>query len=223
MDIESIKRRIATERSLALASCTTVSTEQLKDVLQQAAADNRCLVSLTVMAEETGVRKRADIIVAAKVSTIDGVIQRKTGMYERAVNNQRDKEGLEEPFEASTPNYEWIDGGPFATMRDKLCVPMKAQGGGSVYYDEHGQPLDYETVKPHLLAKSSPKNQGTDNPVQWRAPYLKNIIAARVNGQHYVVHSQAGDAEFRGEQQKPEKSADAPVSPDQEALQPALA
>ncbi len=31
------------------------------------------------------------------------------------------------------------------------------------------------------------------------------------------------DAEFKGEPQKPEKSADGPVSPDQAALQPALA
>lgn len=190
----NMKAKIAEQRRKALSMCHVITQEELKARLAAAAANNRCIVSISLVAEKTGVKKSCPINVAAKVSTITGIIQRKAGMYERAVDKQRGQEGLEEPFEAGRPNYEWIGDGPFALQSGRLCLPMKAQGGGSVFYGEDGDVLDADSLKPHMLAKSPPKNQGTEEPVQWRAPYADNIIEARIDGESFVV-LQSDDAQ----------------------------
>lgn len=183
----SMKALIAEQRRKALSMCRVITQDELRQHLTAAAGRNRCIVSISLVAEKTGVKKSCPINVAAKVSTITGIIQKKAGMYERAVEKQRDNAGLEEPFEAGRPNYEWIGDGPFAMQSGRLCLPMKAEGGGSVFYGEDGAVLDADALKPHMLAKSPPKNQGVETPVQWRAPYADNIIEARIDGESFVV------------------------------------
>jgi len=180
------KDALAIQRRDALG-CPVITTKELEEHLKSAAGNNRTKVTLYVATEKTGVKKACPIPVGAKVSTLSGFIQKKAGMYERSVNNQRFKEGVEETFHADEPNYEWIEEGPLALQCGRLCVPMKVESGGSVYYGEDGTVLDFSTIQEWLTAKSEPKKQGLDKPSVWRAPYSDNVIEAQIDGQHFVV------------------------------------
>jgi hypothetical protein len=180
------KDALAIQRRDALG-CPVITTMELLEHIRHSARHGRRIITVHVVTESTGVKKKCPIAVGAKVSTITGFIQTKGGMYERAVNNEQAKEGFEPTFVADMPNYEWLAEGPFAKMKDRLCLPMKAQGGGSVFYGEDGNVLDASSLKEWMLAKSEPKNQGVDVPVVWRAPYVDNVIEAQIDGQHFVV------------------------------------
>lgn len=189
----NMKALIAEQRRKALSMCRVITQEELRQKLEAAANNNRCIVSISLVAEKTGVKKSCPINVAAKVSTVDGIIQKKAGMYDRSVNNQREKEGLEPTFESGEPNYDWIGEGPFAMMCGRLCLPMKRQGGGSAYYSERGTVINTEQLKEHFTARSKPTNQGTEKPTSWCAPYADNIIEARIDGESFVVLQEQGE------------------------------
>ena len=93
--MSDIKQKILNDRIHNAPETPRVSVIELQGLLLKAASNNHCIVSLSLVAEDTGIKKSCPIPVAAKVSAITGFIQRKPGMYERSVENQQFREGQE--------------------------------------------------------------------------------------------------------------------------------
>ena len=133
-----------------------------------------------------------------KRSKVSGMINVK---YENAVNNQREREGMERDFQSKGHKWgEGLKGLPFKvhTLKDgtkKLylqimvlrClgveVAINPETGEAVkmdakpiYFDnETGETVPYEKVKPFLPSKSKSKTQGTEKEIIWRTPELASL------------------------------------------------
>lgn len=183
----SLKQQIVERRITAMMTSSVVSFDKLRQMLLDAAEANRTKITVDIACEDTGVKKSCPFDVAGKVSRLSGFIQRKGGMYQRAVEKQREKEGHPEPsYEAEAPNYAWIDQGPFAEMKDRLCLPMKVESSQPLYYDSNGNVISDDLTE-WLKGKASPIKQELKKPVDWRAPYATNIIEAQINGEAVCV------------------------------------
>lgn len=117
--------------------------------------------------------------------------------YTNAVNNQLEREGKEANFEAQenwhTKKYDSFNG----------CVAMKMEGNqrqeylffrkldvqriGFMMNDKVATPEQSEIIKVFLPAKSAPKNQGTDKPIEVQTVKLQNIKLLSLEGEFYEV------------------------------------
>jgi len=120
--------------------------------------------------------------------------------YENAVNNQREREGLERDFESKKPQWGIsVNGLPFKvhTLKDGTkktyleIMVLKVLGveveidpetgetakiAKPVYFDkETGETVPYEDVKPFLPKKSKSNRQGTEKEIIWRTPELGSM------------------------------------------------
>lgn len=118
--------------------------------------------------------------------------------YENSVNRQRDREGIEEAFEAQPRQWGTrINGTPLVEHTNKdgvhrLYLETKIQKTlGHQYRDAEGNDLADEDVEEFLRAPSKPATQGTAKEVMVRDYGLDSIVEITLLGETYAIIREA--------------------------------
>ena len=195
----------------------TISIEQLEKLLSQhekgASYSGSTLLSLVYKVPESKSKTKDKEKVVTK--TVAVPVAMSGAEYEKKVNKFREKEGIEEPFKSEPPKgfqykhegnrmlMESIKKGEPALM---LYIDPSNKGKVKVLkYEETktGKELDKEQVKEHLTPsglrdmenpEQKPETQAQkDIPFEKRfrivRPYLKNIVAVKLQGKTYIVEN----------------------------------
>jgi hypothetical protein len=113
-------------------------------------------------------------------------------VYQNAVNKQREREGLEKDFVASSNWHEKVyDGVNGAILRhkehhDKKYLSGIVKNAEVVDYfvdGERATPEQVEIIKQFRQVSKAPQNQGIEQAVIFRAISLENIEEIRTNGE----------------------------------------
>jgi hypothetical protein len=95
--------------------------------------------------------------------------------YQREVNDQREQEGKDADFEASSRKWGVSLGNGILEKNDKIYVsyiPVKTIESS---YEFNGEAIEYSELKKFIPEKKSSGNQGIENEVQFRVISLENI------------------------------------------------
>ena len=129
-----------------------------------------------------------------KVRLVNGMVG---FSYTHGVERRLAKEG--KPKEDFTPGESWHMPVEFEGHLTPLCIHKEKREkiylrlmvnkglGEPLYFDEHGEELPKEQVKPYLPKKSSYDNQGLDNPLEFKVFELDNIVEISVENEKYKV------------------------------------
>ncbi len=161
----------------------SITQKQLIDGLYAIHDKQRAFVTVEVECSDNKISKKCpfhnDV---KKISTISGRIPIKSApgeTYERAVNRQRDREGIAEEFTALPANYEWFEGPLVKYKNDgELGLPLIVGSHSSVWRRAStGEELTPEEIAQWTLKKTykKPERQGLEKPVTWNVPKIKNI------------------------------------------------
>ena len=121
-----------------------------------------------------------------KVSRTNGMLN---WHYARAVNRQRDREGKETNFEAQPRKWGTrIQGTPLIEHKGNFYIEMKVENAIEYRYETlDGQPINKDDVKPHLYARSKPKNQEVENPIILKDYKVGSIASITMDGETRLI------------------------------------
>ncbi len=100
--------------------------------------------------------------------------------YQREVNDQREQEGKDADFEASSRKWGVSLGNGIVEKNDKIYVsyiPVKTVESS---YEFDGEAIEYSELKKFIPEKKSSGNQGVENEVQFRVIAIENIKSFKV-------------------------------------------
>lgn len=174
----------------------SINTNQLIDGLFAVHKTQQAFVTLTVRCSNNEISKRCPFHDDVdKISRISGRLVSKNdaaGTYERAVNRQLDREGKEPEFTALPASYEW-DKGPLVRYKNdgQLGIPILNPDTKRVWIrrstGEELTPEELQRWKLRSSTKPETTRQGTDDPVKWVVPKLKNVQAITAMGVEATV------------------------------------
>lgn len=111
--------------------------------------------------------------------------------YEASVNKQREREGIEETFEAKPRAWGTVmEGGKFVEHNGNYYLQLKVEnvGKGSVQYFNEGMPIDEEKLADWLPKKKEGSGrQEVENEVIIRDIKLSSIKSIKFGGEEYEV------------------------------------
>ena len=114
--------------------------------------------------------------------------------YESRVHNQLDREDkpheMYQKGEATMPlvfgeNNKIV--GFFNGEPVLACSPYDKSYPVVTYWSEDGFEVPESEIRDFIKEKAKPQNQGTDKPIFWMQPYLKNIVELTLDGTKYEV------------------------------------
>ena len=129
-----------------------------------------------------------------KVRRINGMV---SFDYQAGVERRLAKEGKSK--ENFSPGESWHKPVEHEGHLTPLCIHKEKREkiylrlmvnkglGEPLYFDEHGEELPKEQVKPYLPKKSSYDNQGLDNPLVFTTFDLDNVVEISVENEKYKV------------------------------------
>lgn len=100
--------------------------------------------------------------------------------YQREVNDQRNEEGKDADFEASSRKWGVSLGNGILEKNGKIYVsyiPVKTIESS---YEFNGEAIEYSELKKFIPEKKSSGNQGIENQVQFRVIAIENIKSFKV-------------------------------------------
>ena len=109
-------------------------------------------------------------------------------VYENSVNNQRDRENVEERVEVQ--ERRWGQRIPKTTMVEhngSFYLEAKIVNVKETAYFNNGVEIDAEELKPFLYVRKQSKTQGDEKPVVLRDFKMSSIRELKLNGNHYMV------------------------------------
>jgi len=121
-----------------------------------------------------------------KMSEVRGIIN---FHYANAVNNQREREGVEEMFEAQPRVWgERIDKTPLVKHKGSFYIEMKVEDvKDSKFVDNDGNEVSRDKLKPFLYENKKPSTQGTEKIIFIRDYKVDSIKKIRMYGEEYVI------------------------------------
>lgn len=159
---------------------------ELRDLLLS--IDGATFVSFSSITDPSWARTKGNPYVGKvkKHSRVNGVIN---WVYENAVNRQRKREGLEADFEAHPRKWgQRLAGTPFVVHKGKVYLEVKVESCRKPeYFDQDGNPVDPELLKPWLRQSDDSGRQEVEKPVILRDYTLDNITSITCNGNVYEL------------------------------------
>lgn len=124
--------------------------------------------------------------VVSKVTIVNGML---CADYEKAVNRQRGKEGLDKDFEAKPRAWGVrIGDSPIITHNDRYYLEMKVQGAVTQYFYNGNEFADDEARElVRWLPPQRPSRQGVEKEVVIRTYDFDTIRDVRIGGEVYKL------------------------------------
>jgi len=120
-----------------------------------------------------------------KVARVNGMVNWR---YENAVNNQRAREGNQEPFAAEPRKWgQRIIGCPFVEYRGELYLEVKVERSIEYQYYVDGKPVDAAVIAPYLPKRQESGRQDVERPVVLRDYKLATIEQIAIGGKLFVI------------------------------------
>ena len=100
--------------------------------------------------------------------------------YQREVNDQREQEGKDADFEASSRKWGVSLGNGILEKNGKIYVSYIPVKTIESWYEFNGEAIEYSELKKFIPEKKSSGNQGVENQVQFRVIAIENIKSFKV-------------------------------------------
>jgi hypothetical protein len=119
-----------------------------------------------------------------KYSVLNGIVN---FHYQKAVNRQRSREGVEPDFESQPRAWgSRISGCPLVVHQDKLYLEIKVEHERAEYRRKDGSAVSHDNLKP-FIPERHPGRQGVEKVVVLRDVNLDNILSITYAGESYDV------------------------------------
>ena len=183
---------IKTVIAAAIGKGKPVSHKELVSVLTDMSGKGAKFVGLTTVTDPKllksspfhGVKKVSEVTVQVNYD------------YVNAVENQLTKENKDlDDYKQGTSWYDVVTDNkgkltPFAKHKTNGDLYLRCRHistTSSKYFDDNGNEIAEESLKPYLPKKSNASNQGTDTAIRAVTYKLDGIVAVRVDGNNYVT------------------------------------
>lgn len=158
-----------------------INHQQLIDLVRQTRGTTAVTIECLT---EVKLKKSAPFQVF-KNSIVNGMVGY---IYENSVNYQRQRENVEPSFSAQPRTWGTRLDRFFVEHNGQLYLTIKVEN--TIYKDyenEEGEFVDYETIAPHMYARSSSSRQGVSKKIIHRDYKLSSIKSITINGNKYDI------------------------------------